>query len=109
MELKVENISKKFGRKVVLEDMSFSLENGVYGLLGENGAGKSTLMRIITTVIKQTGGNVMLDGENITKLGDDYRNLLGYMPQDFAVYPTLTAKDFLEYMGSLKGDRQSVV
>ena len=99
MELKIENISKKFGRKVALEDMSFSLENGVYGLLGENGAGKSTLMRIITTVIKQSGGNVNLDGDDINKLGDDYRNLLGYMPQDFAVYPTLTAKDFLEYMG----------
>ena len=62
MELKVENISKKFGRKVVLEDMSFSLENGVYGLLGENGAGKSTVLKIITGVLTSTSGRGQING-----------------------------------------------
>lgn len=103
MILKIDNISKNFGRKVALKDISFSLEDGVYGLLGDNGAGKSTLMRILTTVLKPSSGRVEVDGNSIKVLGDKYRSLLGYMPQEFFVYPTLTARGFLEYMGSLKG------
>lgn len=103
MILKIDNISKNFGRKVALKDISFSLEDGVYGLLGDNGAGKSTLMRILTTVLKPSSGSVEVDGNSIKVLGDKYRSLLGYMPQEFFVYPTLTARGFLEYMGSLKG------
>ncbi|HHX69775.1 MAG: ABC transporter ATP-binding protein [Miniphocaeibacter sp.] len=103
MILKIDNISKNFGRKVALKDISFSLEDGVYGLLGDNGAGKSTLMRILTTVLKPSSGSVEVDGNSIKVLGDKYRSLLGYMPQEFFVYPTLTARGFLEYMSSLKG------
>lgn len=103
MELSIKNISKQFGRKRVLNNISLNLKNGVYGLLGDNGAGKSTLMRIMTTVLKPSRGEIFVNGENIVDLGDSYRNLLGYMPQEFAVYPTLTARTFLEYMGSLKG------
>lgn len=103
MILKIDNISKNFGRKVALKDISFSLEDGVYGLLGDNGAGKSTLMRILTTVLKPSSGSVEADGNSIKVLGDKYRSLLGYMPQEFFVYPTLTARGFLEYMSSLKG------
>lgn len=79
------------------------MESGTYGLLGENGAGKSTLMRILTTVDFQTKGKVTFDGEDIINLDEKYRDIIGYMPQDYNVFPSFTAKDFLEYMGALKG------
>lgn len=103
MELKVENLYKSYRKKEALKNINFSMEEGIYGLLGENGAGKSTLMRILTTVDFQTKGIVTFNGENILDLGEEYRNNIGYMPQDYNVYSSFTAKDFLEYMGTLKG------
>ena len=103
MELQVEHLCKSYRKKEALKDVNFKLEQGVYGLLGENGAGKSTLMRILTTVDFPTSGSVMYGGKKITEMDEDYRNLIGYMPQDYSVYPSFTATDFLVYMGTLKG------
>lgn len=103
MVLQAEHLCKSYRKKEALKDVSFKLEQGVYGLLGENGAGKSTLMRILTTVDFPTGGRVLYNGKNIFRMDGDYRDLLGYMPQDYSVYPSFTATDFLNYMGTLKG------
>ncbi|RDU23851.1 ABC transporter ATP-binding protein [Anaerosacchariphilus polymeriproducens] len=103
MELKVKNLYKSYKKKEALKDISFELKKGTYGLLGENGAGKSTLMRILSTVDFATKGKIQYDGTDILTLDEEYRNLIGYMPQDYNVYPGFTAKDFLEYMGALKG------
>lgn len=103
MELQVEQLYKSYGKKEALQDVSFTLKKGIYGLLGENGAGKSTLMRIMSTVDFPTKGMIRYDGENIFTLDEKYRGKIGYMPQNYSVYPGFTAKDFLEYMGVLKG------
>lgn len=101
--LKIENVSKKFGKKVALSDVVLELETGIYGLLGDNGAGKSTLMRLLVGVDKPTSGRIFYEGEDISQLKEAYRGLLGYMPQEFAVFPGFTAGEFLTYMGALKG------
>ena len=103
LELQVEHLCKSYRKKEALKDVNFKMEQGIYGLLGENGAGKSTLMRILTTVDFPTSGRVLYGGKNITEMDEDYRNLVGYMPQDYSVYPGFTATDFLAYMGTLKG------
>ena len=103
MELRAEHVCKSYRKKEALKDVNFVLEQGVYGLLGENGAGKSTLMRILTTVDFPSSGRVLYKGKNITEMDEDYRGLIGYMPQDYSVYPSFTATDFLNYMGTLKG------
>lgn len=103
MELQVEHLCKAYRKKEALRDVNFTLEQGVYGLLGENGAGKSTLMRILTMVDFPSSGSVLYKGKNITEMDENYRDLLGYMPQDYSVYPSFTAAGFLHYMGTLKG------
>ena len=103
MELRAEHLCKSYRKKEALKSVSFKLEQGVYGLLGENGAGKSTLMRILTTVDFPTSGDIWYGGKNIAEMDEDYRALIGYMPQDYSVYPSFTATDFLTYMGTLKG------
>lgn len=103
MELKIENLYKSYRNKEALKNINLTLKPGTYGLLGENGAGKSTLMRILTTVDFQTQGTVTYNGEDITQLDHKYREIIGYMPQDYTVFPSFTAQDFLEYMGALKG------
>lgn len=103
IELQAEHLCKSYRKKEALKDINFKLEQGVYGLLGENGAGKSTLMRILTTVDFPTSGSVLYKGKNITEMDEDYRDLIGYMPQDYSVYPGFTAIGFLNYMGTLKG------
>ncbi len=103
MELKIEHISKKYRDKKALIDLDITLGKGVYGLLGENGAGKSTLMRILATVDFQSEGEIYFNGEEIIGLDEKYRDVLGYLPQDFYIYPSFTAKDFLYYIGTLKG------
>lgn len=104
MKLQVEHICKSYNRsKEALRDVSFTLHKGTYGLLGENGAGKSTLMRMMAIVDFSTKGEICYDGKNIFSMDEDYRSLIGYMPQNYSVYPGFTARDFLEYMGVLKG------
>ncbi|MBD5543398.1 MAG: ABC transporter ATP-binding protein [Lachnospiraceae bacterium] len=104
MKLQVEHICKAYNRrKEALRDVSFTLHKGTYGLLGENGAGKSTLMRMMATVDFPKKGEIYYDGKNIFSMDEGYRSLIGYMPQNYSVYPGFTARDFLEYMGVLKG------
>lgn len=103
IKLQAEHLCRSYRKKEALKDVNFKLTQGVYGLLGENGAGKSTLMRILTTVDFPTSGRVLYGGKNITEMDENYRNLVGYMPQDYSVYPSFTATDFLNYMGTLKG------
>lgn len=102
MELKIEHISKQFKDKIAVDDVSLTLTPGVWGLLGANGAGKTTLMRMIADIMKPTSGTIFCDGRDIRKMGGDYRNLFGFLPQDFGYSRDFTVKDYLEYMAALK-------
>lgn len=102
MELKISELTKTFGKTTAVDRVSYSFHSGVYGLLGVNGAGKTTLMRMLTTLLNPTSGTVTWDGQNITQLDKVYRGLLGYLPQDFGVYPEFTVQDYLLYMAALK-------
>lgn len=103
MELKTTGLTKKFGSKIVVNDLNITLSNGVYGLLGSNGAGKTTLMRLLCNLQNPTSGKIYLNGKNIVGLGEKYRAMLGYLPQHFGYYPDFTALDFLLYVAALKG------
>lgn len=101
--LQVERVSKLYGGFVALQEVELELGCGVYGLLGPNGAGKTTLMRIMTDLLAPSRGRVLCNGRDIHAMGADYRDLLGYLPQDFGVYPNFTAEGFLCYIARLKG------
>lgn len=101
--LEIKNVSKTYGKKQALTDISLNFTEGVYGLLGPNGAGKSTLMNIITDNLSADTGQVCWNGEEIKALKADYRKLLGYAPQQQGLYETFTGRHFLSYMGTLKG------
>lgn len=103
MELSLDRLTKQYGRKIAVDCVSATLKPGVYGLLGANGAGKTTLMRMLCAILESTSGEVLLNGKEITLLGADYRNILGYLPQDFGLYPNYTAMEFLMYIAALKG------
>jgi ABC-2 type transport system ATP-binding protein len=104
MELAIEGVSKLYKGKVWgLKEFSMILEPGILGLVGPNGAGKSTLMRILATITKPTEGKVTWNGVDIVRSPDGLRAVLGYLPQDFGVYPNLNAVEFLEYMAAIKG------
>ena len=103
MELSIEELNKRFGTKSAVSNISVTLQPGVYGLLGANGAGKTTLMRMVCNILKPTSGRILYDGEDINRLEDNYRNLLGYLPQDFGYYPDFTAKEYLEFIAAVKG------
>jgi ABC-2 type transport system ATP-binding protein len=103
MELSLDRLTKHYGSKIAVDCLSVNLTPGVYGLLGANGAGKTTLMRMICGILEPTSGEVFLDGKNILDMGAEYRNVLGYLPQDFGYYPNYTATEFLMYIAALKG------
>lgn len=103
MELSIDRLTKHYGRKIAVDCVSTVLKPGMYGLLGENGAGKTTLMRMLCAILEPTSGEVFLDGREVSSMGADYRDLLGYLPQDFGYYPNYTAREFLLYMAVLKG------
>ena len=103
MELSLKNIKKEYGNKLVLDYVSISLKPGVYGLLGSNGSGKTTLFRIICGLMKPTQGAVFFNGKNIVNQAENFRDVLGFLPQDFRYYPDFTARNFLLYIASLKG------
>ncbi|ADU26109.1 ABC transporter ATP-binding protein [Ethanoligenens harbinense] len=103
MELKIENLSKQYKKRWAVNNFSISIGEGVYGLLGPNGAGKSTLMRMLVDILKPTSGRVLLDNQDIHQMGDSYRDVIGYLPQNFGVYKNFTAHRFLLYLASLKG------
>ncbi len=104
MKLEIQNVSKKYSsNKYGIKDFSISIEKGILGLLGPNGAGKSTLLKMIATVIKPSSGIITLNKNNIAKDANYMRKRLGFLPQDFGVYPNLNAYEFLEYMAAMKG------
>jgi ABC-2 type transport system ATP-binding protein len=104
MQLTVEKLSKRYGRAVqALRDVDLTLGPGVLGLLGPNGAGKSRLMRILATVTRPSTGRVLWNNGDIARSPDALRDVLGYLPQDFGVYPNLNALEFLEYLAAVKG------
>lgn len=103
MVLEIKNLKKNYGAKEALKGVSLSLTPGIYGLLGPNGAGKSTLIGILTCNIKASSGAISLDGKEIVSMGEEYRKLVGYMPQQQALYPSFTAEAFLDYIAALKG------
>lgn len=102
-KLEIKNLTKIYGKKRANNGITVTLENGVYGLLGPNGAGKTTLMKQITTLIKPDKGEILYNGKDIFNMDDKYRNIIGYLPQEFGVYKNFTAKQFLQYVGALKG------
>ena len=102
MELKLEHISKSYGKNKALSDFSMTFTPGIYALLGPNGSGKSTLMNIITDNLKADGGEIFFDGENVKKMGVRFREKIGFMPQYPGLYPNFTAREFLFYMATLK-------
>ena len=103
MQLEIQNISKDYKTKKALCDVSFVLENGVYGLVGPNGAGKTTLINILVNVINQTKGSVLYEGKDIRKNLDDYLDVVGYLPQYPKFYREFGCEEFLKYMCELKG------
>lgn len=103
MELRLQNVSKQYGRSYAVKGISANLTPGVYGLLGANGAGKTTLMRMICGVLKPSSGEILLNGKTVVELGERYYTQLGYMPQDFGFYPDFTAREFMLYMAAVKG------
>ena len=103
MELSLKSIKKEYGDKLVLDCISFSLKPGLYGILGSNGSGKTTLFRIICGLMKPTQGAVFFNGKNIVDQAENFRDILGFLPQDFRYYPDFTARNFLLYVASLKG------
>jgi ABC-2 type transport system ATP-binding protein len=104
MKLSLKSVSKLYSGKVWgLKDFSLEVGPGILGLLGPNGAGKSTLMRILATITKPTSGTVIWNGVDILRAPNRLRAVLGYLPQDFGVYPNLNAVEFLEYLAAAKG------
>ncbi len=104
MQLAIKNLTKKYGsKKIGLSEYSIDISSGILGLLGPNGAGKSTLIKMISTISKPTEGSIFLNGEDILKKPNYLRKMLGYLPQDFGVYPNLNAYEFLAYMAAMKG------
>jgi ABC-type multidrug transport system ATPase subunit len=104
LKLVIEKVSKLYrGRLWALRDFSLEIGPGVLGLLGPNGAGKTTLMNILATITRATTGGVVWNGTDVKRRPDALRAVLGYLPQDFGVYPNLTAVEFLEYLAAVKG------
>ncbi|QUH18623.1 ABC transporter ATP-binding protein [Alkaliphilus sp. B6464] len=106
--LMVNNVSKSYGKFSVLKDINLEFTNGVYGLLAPNGAGKTTLIKMLTTLLFPNGGEILYNGADILKMGDNYRDILGYLPQDFGYYKSYSPRKFLHYLSALKGmDRKN--
>lgn len=101
MVLTVTDLTKRYAQKTAVDHLSFTLTPGVTGLLGANGAGKTTLMRLLCGILRPTEGAIKFDGADVNS--EEYRNLLGYLPQDFGYYPEFSGRDFLLYMAALKG------
>lgn len=103
MKLEFKNVTKRYGEVNAVNNISCTMDKGIYGLLGINGAGKTTLMRMLCTIIQPSAGQILWDNENIWKLGENYRGILGYLPQDFGYYPDLSVEDYMHYIASIKG------
>ncbi|MDK0904239.1 ATP-binding cassette domain-containing protein [Clostridium perfringens] len=101
--LVVNNVSKKYGSFYALKDINLEFNNGVYALLAPNGAGNTTLIKLLTTLIFPTSGEILYKGTDIVSLDGDYRDIIGYLPQDFGYYRNYTPRKFLLYLAALKG------
>lgn len=108
MELTLQNITKKYERVLVLNDISLTLKPGIYGLLGANGAGKTTLFRVICRLMEPTHGSIKFNGKNVNQQAEAYRTNLGFLPQDFSYYPDFTGMRFMLYIAALKGLNNTV-
>lgn len=102
-ELQLDHLTKCYKDFAAVKDVTLTLGGGVYGLLGANGAGKTTLMRMLCGILEPTKGTVHCGGADIARLGEEYRAMLGYLPQDFGCYPDFTGAEFLRYIAALKG------
>src|SRR5258706_605201 len=109
MELTIEQLSKRYGQHVALHQLSLRCEPGLLGLVGPNGAGKTSLMRMIATLLEPTEGTIFWNGQDIRTHGQALRQVLGYLPQDFGVYPEFTGRQFLHYLAAMKGLPSSLV
>jgi ABC-2 type transport system ATP-binding protein len=103
MELMIDRLSKRYGRDFALRELSLRCEPGMLGLVGPNGAGKTSLMRMIATLLEPTEGSIRWNGQDIRTHGGTLRQVLGYLPQDFGIYPEFTGRQFLRYLASMKG------
>lgn len=102
MELQLNHLTKIYGEKLALDNFTYTFHEGIYGILGANGAGKSTLMHLITDNVSRTSGEILLDGTDVLKLGDRFREILGFMPQQQGLYESMTCETFLAYLARLK-------
>ena len=109
MELTIERLSKRYGQHFALRELSLRCEPGLLGLVGPNGAGKTSLMRMIATLLEPTEGIIRWNGQDIRAHGQALRQVLGYLPQDFGIYPEFTGRQFLRYLGAMKGLPSSLV
>lgn len=105
MKLEIKHLTKTFDNTNVLNDVSVTLNPGVYGLLGANGSGKTTFFRLICGVIKADGGEILYNGEDVRQNNEAFRSILGFLPQDFSYYADFTGMKFMEYIAALKGLR----
>src|SRR5258708_19661958 len=103
MELTIEHLSKRYGQHFALRELSLRCEPGMLGLVGPNGAGKTSLMRMIATLLSPTEGTIRWNGQDIRTHGQALRQVLGYLPQDFGIYPEFTGRQFLRYLAAMKG------
>lgn len=103
MELTIDHVSKTYQDKTAVDDVSITITTGIWGLLGANGAGKTTLMRMVADILKPTKGEIRFEGVPIHALDEKYRDIFGYLPQEFGFYPEFSVRDYLEYMAALKG------
>ena len=103
MELTIQNLTRRYGDKTAVDGVNLTLTPGVWGLLGANGAGKTTLMRMLAGILTPTDGRVLCDGVDTRDMGEAWRDMLGYLPQNFGFYPEFTVADYLDYMAALKG------
>lgn len=104
--LVVKNVKKSYGKFTALENVNLEFNKGVYALLAPNGAGKTTLIKMLTTLIFPTEGEILYDGTNVTSLDERYRDVIGYLPQDFGYYKNYSPNKFLLYIAALKGIKE---
>ncbi len=111
MLLELKNVSKSYGKNEIIKDMNITFTSGIYGILGVNGAGKSTTIRLISTVEKPDCGEILFNNEDIYKLGERYRDRVGYVAQKGGYYPEFTVDRFLDYIAKLKGiqEKENVI
>lgn len=107
MKIKINNLTKTYGNNKAVNHLTLTFNEGIYGILGPNGSGKTTLINLLTDNVKRTDGEILMDGKDILSLGAKYRNCIGYMPQQQALYNDFSAYMYLKYMCSIKGIKHS--